>query len=240
MRFNTASLLHPLMGVNMMSLMRRRLSTEDRRAQLLAIGAELFGRRSYEDVSIEEVAESAHVSTGLLYHYFSSKRAFFIAIVEEEGQRLLKATTPEPTLAPLEQLRAGLQVYIEYAQQHASSYRVAQQMFQTDRDGSVVRESRTAQHLERILAGLSDVMTIDDSTRIAVSGWLAFVPAAILAWLESPSMTRDELCNVCVRALWAALGQSDSNGSNDLDTDHPRRRGARSVRGPKSIDLQSH
>ncbi|HYB83585.1 MAG TPA: TetR/AcrR family transcriptional regulator, partial [Mycobacterium sp.] len=39
--------------------MRTRLSTERRRAQLLTIGAELFAKRPYEEVSIEEVADIA-------------------------------------------------------------------------------------------------------------------------------------------------------------------------------------
>ena len=59
--------------------MRTRLSTEQRRLQLLAIGAELFARRPYEQVSIEEVAEIAQISCGLLYHYFPSKRAMVLA-----------------------------------------------------------------------------------------------------------------------------------------------------------------
>jgi AcrR family transcriptional regulator len=52
---------------------RRRLDPEQRRAQLLDIGARLFAERAYEDVWIEEVAELAGVSRGLMYHYFPTK-----------------------------------------------------------------------------------------------------------------------------------------------------------------------
>jgi AcrR family transcriptional regulator len=48
--------------------MRTRLSTERRREQLLAIGAGLFAKRPYDEVWIDEVAEIAQVSRGLLYH----------------------------------------------------------------------------------------------------------------------------------------------------------------------------
>jgi AcrR family transcriptional regulator len=190
----------------MIGVMRRRLSTEQRRAQLLTIGAELFARRPYEDVWIDEVADIAEVSRGLLYHYFPSKRAFFLAIVEAEGAKLLQASAPDPTLPPLDQLKAGLEIYIGYAERHPDGFRVAHQAAATDDDLHRIQRSRITALRDRILAGLSVVTTVDEQTRIAVTGWLAFVPVAILEWLDDPAITRDELCDLCARTLWAAAG----------------------------------
>lgn len=77
--------------------MRTRLTIEQRRAHL-EIGAELFARHPYEEVSIEHVAGTAGVSHGLLYRYFPSKRAFFAAVVEAEGERRREFARPS-TLA---------------------------------------------------------------------------------------------------------------------------------------------
>jgi hypothetical protein len=52
-------------------------------------------------------------------------------------------------------------------------------------------------------------MTVDQETQIAVTGWLAFVPTAILDWLDNPAITRKQLRDLCARALWAAVGLSD-------------------------------
>lgn len=49
---------------------RRRLTPEDRRAELLDFGTQLFGERHYDDVRMDEVAEQAGVSRALLYRYF--------------------------------------------------------------------------------------------------------------------------------------------------------------------------
>jgi AcrR family transcriptional regulator len=182
------------------------MNTEDRRAQLLAIGAELFAGRPHDDVSIEEVADIAQVSAGLLYHYFPSKRAFFLAVVENESAKLLHAATPDPSLPPLDQLKAGVDVYIGYAERHPDGFRVAQRAALTDNDLLRIHEGRGAAHRDRILNGLGMVTTVDDETSIAVTGWLAFVPAAILAWLDDPKITREQLCDLCARALWAAVG----------------------------------
>jgi AcrR family transcriptional regulator len=186
--------------------MRIRLSTEQRRAQLLAIGAELFARRPYEEVSIDEVAEIAQISCGLLYHYFPSKRAFFLAIVEEESAKLLRASSPDPSLPPLDQVRAGLEVYIDYAERHPDSFRVAQHAAITDHDLHRLHDARVTAQRDRILAGLGTMMAVDEQAKIAVTGWLAFVQTVILDWLDDPAISREQLRDLCARALWAAVG----------------------------------
>lgn len=204
---------------------RTRLSTEERRAQLLAIGGELFAGRPYDEVSIEEVAEIAGVSTGLLYHYFPSKRAFFGAIVDHESAKLLAASAPDPTLPPLEQLKAGLEIYIDYARAHPDGFRMAQQ--QAAITGSEInaidRERVTAQR-DRMVAGFYLLLTAEggpdldaagvEAAKIAIAGWLVFVPAAILNWLDNPTISRDQLRDLCVRTLWSAVGLGDA-GSGD-------------------------
>ena len=79
---------------------RRRLSPEDRRAELLALGAEVFGKRPYDEVRIDEIAERAGVSRALMYHYFPDKRAFFAAVVKDEADRLYEATNNAPAVRP--------------------------------------------------------------------------------------------------------------------------------------------
>src|SRR6195952_531947 len=99
---------------------RRRLSPEDRRSELLALGAEVFGQRPYDEVRIDEIAERAGVSRALMYHYFPDKRAFFAAVVQAEGERLFEATNtpPQPGLSLFEQLRAGVLAYLDYDEAH--------------------------------------------------------------------------------------------------------------------------
>jgi AcrR family transcriptional regulator len=184
--------------------MRTRLSTDQRREQLLTIGTELFAQRPYEQVSIEEVAQIAQISTGLLYRYFPSKRAFFLAIVEVESAKLLHASIPDPALSPLDQLNAGLEVYIDYAERHPDSFRVAQHAHATDHDLHPLHQARIAAQRDRILAGLSALITVDDETSLAVAGWLTFVQTTILDWINKPTITRQQLRDLCARTLWAA------------------------------------
>ena len=43
-------------------------------------------------------------------------------------------------------------------------------------------------------------------TRLAVRGWLTFVATTILEWLDQPKVTQEELRDLCVRTLFAAVG----------------------------------
>lgn len=102
---------------------RRRLSTEERREQLLSVGARLFSESPYDEVWIEQVAEIAGVSRGLLYHYFPTKRDFFAAVVERESERMLRLTTAVPGTPVREQLSAGLDTFLAYVEAHAHGFR---------------------------------------------------------------------------------------------------------------------
>src|SRR5919206_1670034 len=111
------------MAANQGERARRRLSTGERREQLLSVGAQLFSECPYDDVWIERVAEIAGVSRGLLYHYFPTKRDFFAAVVERESERMLRMTETVPGVPVREQLTAALDTYLEYVETHAHGFR---------------------------------------------------------------------------------------------------------------------
>src|ERR1700679_1621760 len=93
---------------------RARLEVDARRAQLLRLGIDLFAARAYDEVSIDELARAAGGSKGLLYHYFPTKRDFYIATVQEASKQLLELTETPETMAPLDRLRASLDAYLDY------------------------------------------------------------------------------------------------------------------------------
>ena len=84
----------------------KRLPVDERRRQLIELGIEIFSENPYEDISTSEIAEQAQISKGLLYHYFPSKRHFFLETIREIGRRLVEATEWDPSL---DFARAGYQ-----------------------------------------------------------------------------------------------------------------------------------
>lgn len=186
--------------------MRTRLSTDERRRQLIAIGAELFATRPYEQVWIEEVAEIAQVSRGLLYHYFATKKDFYAAVVRTEADRLLRLTEPDPALPLADQLNAGLEAYLDYAREHRLGFQLMHNAaIPADEDIRAAHEAAVAQQRDRLLEALRPHIPIDGATRIAVAAWLRFVATVSLDWLEHPEVDRVRIRDLCARTLLAAV-----------------------------------
>jgi AcrR family transcriptional regulator len=200
------------MAVNQGGRTRRRLSSEERREQLLAVGARLFSESPYDDVWIEQVAEIAGVSRGLLYHYFPTKRDFFAAVVARESERMLRMTAAVPGVPVREQLAGGLDTFLEYVQAHAHGYRA---FHRADAAGDqavrrVYQRALAAQE-RQILAALAEDPEFGPAcegrpeARLAVRGWLAFTTSVCLEWLRGTELGRDQVRELCARALLGVL-----------------------------------
>ncbi len=50
-------------------------------ARILAAAEELFSRRGFDAVSMNEIAEAAGVSKANIFHHFESKNALYLAVV---------------------------------------------------------------------------------------------------------------------------------------------------------------
>src|SRR3954464_2520516 len=92
----------------------RRLDVDERRAQLLEVGTDLFSKHSFEELSMAQIAREAGISKALLYHYFPSKEEFFKAALAEAATELAQRTAPDPALAPLDQLRASTKAFVDW------------------------------------------------------------------------------------------------------------------------------
>jgi AcrR family transcriptional regulator len=191
---------------------RRRMSSDDRREQLLSAGAELLGRRPYDEVSIDEIARAAGISKGLLYHYFPTKKDFVVAVLREEVERVTALTAPDPELPPLEQIDAALDAFLDYVEHHASAYAT---IFRTRGGGDpeirAVLEEGRERRVQVVLDGVAGQLLAADAgrdypvLRSAVQGWIFFLEGALLRWLDQRDLSRDELRELLRSVLVDAL-----------------------------------
>ena len=65
--------------------MTRRLSVEERRAEILDAATTTFASLPYGDVSAQLIAQRCGVSEGLIFHYFGSKAGLYAAFLQETG-----------------------------------------------------------------------------------------------------------------------------------------------------------
>jgi AcrR family transcriptional regulator len=199
------------------STQRRRLSPEDRRNELLTLGAEVFGQRPYDEVRIDEIAERAGVSRALMYHYFPDKRAFFAAVVRAEGERLFEATNtpPEPGETLFDQLRNGVLAYLRYDEQHPhGAWAAYMGMGRADPVLRGIEDVDNDRQANRILARLTEQAgatlpaDLQRNVRATVYGWLAFTFELCRQRVLDSSLDADYIADSCAYALLDALART--------------------------------
>jgi AcrR family transcriptional regulator len=198
-----------------MQPVRTRLQVDVRRQQLLDLGLQLFGNQTYDELSIDEIAKRAGVSKGLLYHYFPSKRAFYVALVREAARQLLEETDvdrqPAGQQMDPEGIRARIRAFLEYVSRRRASYAFLLR-------GGIGTDSEVAEIVEQTRQAVLDQMssrlsrfgadTKAPSTRLRLRGWLGFLEAASLDWAERQELELEEFLELLVQmagAVFAAI-----------------------------------
>lgn len=198
---------------------RTRLDPAQRRAQLIDLGARMLAERPLEQISVEDIADQAGVSRGLLFHYFASKSEFHLAIVRHSSEQMLQRTEPSESDDPMLTLRSVLASYVDYVTENRNTYvsllrgtasgdPQMREVFEQTRD---IMAKRTLDQLPKI--GLTRTPQVE----LAIRGWIAFVEEATISWLRAPAITREELIDLTVQSLPAlALAAVGFDAGPDL------------------------
>jgi AcrR family transcriptional regulator len=182
-----------------------RMQVDERRGQLLALGAELFARHSFADLSMATIAREAGISKALLYHYFPSKQDYFLATLQDAAEELARRTQPDPGLPPPEALAQSLDAFLGWIAENEPAYRKLMESA-----GSVpevgefitqVRDDTSA----RILEGLGAGADPPPKLRTVARAWLWFMDGAILDWLDHRDLERGELRDLLLGSLAGSL-----------------------------------
>ncbi|MGF7121053.1 TetR/AcrR family transcriptional regulator [Rhodococcus sp. TAF43] len=190
---------------------RTRLSPQERRAQLIDLGVRMLAERTLEQISVEDIADRAGVSRGLLFHYFASKHDFHVEIVRHTSAEMLDRTAPNLDLQPIEILRDVMASYVDYVSENRDTYvSLLRGTASGDPAMREVFEQTRAEMARRVVEQLP-TLGIEPDARIALSvrGWIAFVEEATITWLRAPEISREELIELLVTALPAVALSSD-------------------------------
>lgn len=105
---------------------RRRREKNELRREILAAARELFAREGYESVSMRRIADKIEYSPTTIYLHFKDKDELIREICDEMfvllTRKLQKAFAAGDS--PLDRLKAGLKLYVEFGLKHPDHYRV--------------------------------------------------------------------------------------------------------------------
>jgi AcrR family transcriptional regulator len=185
-----------------------RLDVDERRRRLLELGTELFARHGYEELSMARIAREAGISKALLYHYFPSKQAYFVATFEQAAAELAEVTQPDPDKPPVEQLAGSLDAYLGWVERHMGAYdKLIRSVGAVPEIREMVERVRD-ETAERILDGLPNERTPE--LRAAVRGWLWFMDGVVLDWIEHRDLDRQRILGLLLGTLLGAVTASGS------------------------------
>ncbi len=182
-----------------------RLPVDERYAQLLEAGSELFAQLAYEEISMAQIARHAGVSKPLLYHYFPSKLDLFKAVVAERAAELLRVIEQTPGTDQADGLSRTLDAYLGWIERNDRAWAMLLQSASAIPSARELLDGLRQRTLTRIVEGLTGTSSPTPALRTMLVGWLGFLDAAILDWLEHRELTRAELRDLVLRGFGAAL-----------------------------------
>lgn len=193
---------------------RVRRTSDERRAELIALGVRVFSERAYDECSIDDVAAEAGISKGLLYHYFPTKRDFYVACVREVSKQLLERLQPDATLSPLVQLDLGLKAYLGFVVEHGARYAgLIRSGIGADPEVARIVE-QTRETLVKRTIDAAQISGLSSLARLALRGWVGFVEATSLEWAEKREVEGDLLLSLWKTMLVGAIPQAVAAASD--------------------------
>jgi AcrR family transcriptional regulator len=104
---------------------RIRMTGQERREQLIAVGRQVFAERGFEATSIEEIADRAKVSKPVVYEHFGGKEGLHAVIVDRAVQdlmsRLLQSLEADH---PRDQVARAADSFLRFVETEEDAFRV--------------------------------------------------------------------------------------------------------------------
>lgn len=104
-----------------------RMTSYQRREQLLTIGRSLFAAKGFEAVSVEEIAASAKVSKPIVYEHFGGKEGLYAVVVDREMRALNDALTKalaDPQQHPRQLVERTALALLTYIEENTEGFQV--------------------------------------------------------------------------------------------------------------------
>ena len=193
-----------------------RMTSLQRREQLIQVGRALFAAKGFEAVSVEEIASTAKVSKPIVYEHFGGKEGLYAVIVDREMQALtgaLTVTLDDPSVHPRQIVERTALALLTYIEQNADGFQV------------LVRDSPSTDPAGSFNSLLGDIsMRVEDlltasfkRQRLSVKGVPYYAQMLVgmtvftgQYWADRPKVSKEQLAAYIVDLAWHGLSRLDS------------------------------
>ena len=189
---------------------KKRMRAPERRAQLIDVARQTFGRNGFHRVSMEEVAREAGVTKPVLYDHFPSKEALYLALLDADAAALgerVHAALQAPT-NNRERIHASFKAYFDFVDEHAEGFLL---MMQESMNPASVSSS-VADVRHRINAEVADLIVRESHGTVGKrdAATLALAITAMVAAVAQhnpggPKEQRDRQVDLLVELAWHGM-----------------------------------
>jgi AcrR family transcriptional regulator len=202
----------------MATTVRKRLSSEERRATIVEAAGRLFGKRGYDSTRLDDIAAAAGVTKPIVYRHFDTKRALYLALLERHRDDLASfaAMIDAEEGTGDERLRAVLEVWLTYVEAHSYAWRM---LFRDTGGGPEVEAFRLEVHararavLVGIIRTLSEVPIPRRELEPLAELMSMGMASVVLWWMENPSASRGAVLDAIAR-VWGGLLAAGTTGTS--------------------------
>jgi AcrR family transcriptional regulator len=196
---------------------RQRLRPEVRREQLVEAATQVFAERGFEGARVEQIADAAEVSPGLLYRHFDGKQELYTEILQLANRELMahltQAAAPDQPTA--ERVRRGLDAFFTFVEDHRQLW----QMLMRDvlePEIADIREQVTQRSVQAVavLAAQDYEGAGDMPPEVELEGVAVQVVGAAVSlaswWNDHPELPRAMMVSLAMQVLWVGLERARS------------------------------
>jgi AcrR family transcriptional regulator len=202
----------------MATMVRKRLSSDERRATIVEAAGRLFGERGYDATRLDDIAAAAGVTKPILYRHFDTKRALYLALLERHRDDLASfaAMIDAEEGTRDGRLRAVLEVWLTYVEAHSYAWRM---LFRDTGGGPEVQAFRLEVHararavLVGIIRTLSEIPIPRRELEPVAELMSMGMASVVLWWMENPSASRGAVLDAIAR-VWGGLLAAGTTGTS--------------------------
>ncbi len=180
----------------------QRLSSAERRNQILDAANALFAEAGYDAVSIEDIAGAAGVTRGLVHHYFGGRKDVYIALLERIGALREEQLPPPAGRSARARVANSVSRWLDWTEENRTVYlgTIAPGEDIVDPDVRRVVGGLVSRAVALIATRHPDLAQDSPRLRYALECWTGLNRAATRRWLRGEA-TREATQEVLASTL---------------------------------------
>lgn len=191
---------------------RVRMTSSQRREQLIAVARSLFASKGFDATTIEEIAACAKVSKPVVYEHFGSKETIYRVVVDQESKKFLdyvKNSLDAPQASSQELIERGTLAMLDYIDDWPEGFQII------SRDQPLGSSAGSFASILANITSWTEGLLAEPFARHGYDPTFAALYAKALVgavsmagswWLENRQLSKEQVAAHLMNLAWRGMG----------------------------------